>query len=156
MDATTRRQPAHPAHAADPADPAPVPRPLPARTGLAGEFYGWLSRGELRFQRCGSCRRWRHLPRPICPACHSREWSWERSHGTGRIHSWTVTHRPLHPAFTDVPYAQVLVEMDEGPRVLSWVVDATPDELAFDMRVSLRLVEVDGTTLPAFGRADGS
>lgn len=129
-------------------------RPRPSGEGLAGEYYGWIARGELRFQRCRGCRRWRHLPRPICPHCHSRDWSWERSRGRGRVHTWTVTHRPLHPAFTDVPYAQVLVELDEGPRVLSWVADVDPDDLELDMPVEVGFVEVEGTTLPVFHRAD--
>jgi uncharacterized protein len=131
------------------------PRPRPGDDRLTREYYGWIARGELRFQRCGSCRRWRHLPRPLCPACHSDDWTWERSAGQGRIHTWTVTHRPLHPAFTDVPYAQVLVQMDEGPRVLSWVVDVEPEDLEIDMPVTVDFVDVDGTTLPAFHRADG-
>jgi len=131
-------------------------RPQPSGDGLTGEFYGWVARGELRFQRCRHCASWRHLPRPICPSCHSRDWSWERSTGRGRVHTWTVTHRPLHPAFTDVPYAQVLVEMDEGPRVLSWVVDVDHDDLAFDMPVTVGFLDVDGTTLPVFHRADGN
>jgi uncharacterized OB-fold protein len=133
-----------------------VARPLPRRDGLAGEYYAWIARGELRFQRCRACGRWRHLPRPICPDCHSRDWSWERSSGTGRVYTWTVTYRPLHPAFTDVPYAQVLIEMDEGPRVLSWVVDVDPDDLTFGMPVEVGFMEVGGTTLPVFQRAEGS
>ena len=134
---------------------AEAPRPQPKLEGLAGEYYGWLARGELRFQRCGACGTWRHLPRPICPACHSSEWSWERSAGRGRVFTWTVTHRALHPHFSEVPYAQVLVEMDEGPRVLSWVVDVPPDDLAFDLPVEVEFAEVDGTTLPVFVRGDG-
>ena len=139
--------------APDPAEP--VAHPLPKLEGLAGEYYAWIARGELRFQRCGSCGTWRHLPRPICAVCHSTEWSWERSRGKGRVHTWTVTHRSLHPAFTGVPYAQVLVEMDEGPRVLSWVVDVAPEELEFEMPVTVGFLDVDGTALPVFERGDG-
>ena len=135
--------------------PGDAPRPQPRREGLAGEYYDWIARGELRFQRCAACRAWRHLPRPICPACHGTDWSWEASGGRGRVHTWTVTHRSLHPAFTGVPYAQVLVEMDEGPRVLSWVVDVAPDELEFGMPVTVGFLEVEGTTLPVFERGDG-
>jgi uncharacterized OB-fold protein len=78
-----------------------------------------------------------------------------RSGGRGEVYSWTVTHRSLHPAFTGVPYAQVIVEMDEGPRVLSWVVDVPPEELEFGMRVNVAFLDVEGTTLPVFERGDG-
>lgn len=139
--------------------PLPVPgdaaRPKPNLEGLAGEYYGWIARGELRFQRCSACGTWRHLPRPICAVCHSAAWSWERSSGRGHVYTWTVTHRSLHPAFTGVPYAQVLVEMDEGPRVLSWVVDVPPEELEFGMGVKVAFLDVEGTTLPVFERGDG-
>jgi len=135
--------------------PGDAPRPQPRLEGLAGEYYGWIARGELRFQRCGACGTWRHLPRPLCAACHSPEWSWERSGGRGEVYTWTVTHRSLHPAFTGVPYAQVLVEMDEGPRVLSWVVDVPPEELEFGMGVKVAFLDVEGTTLPVFERGDG-
>ncbi|HEY8547409.1 MAG TPA: OB-fold domain-containing protein [Acidimicrobiales bacterium] len=138
----------------DPTEP-PVPRPLPRLEGLTGEFYGWPAQGELRFQRCADCRAWRHLPRPRCPHCHSPAWSWERSSGRGRVFSWTVTHRALHPYFTELPYAQVLVEMDEGPRVLSWVVDVEADDLTFDLPVEVRFLTVDGATLPVFVRGEG-
>ena len=130
-------------------------RPQPKLEGLTGEFYDWIARGELRFQRCGACRTWRHLPRPICATCHGTEWSWGRSSGRGRVFTWTVTHRSLHPAFTGVPYAQVLVEMDEGPRVLSWVVDVAPEELEFEMPVTVEFLDVGGTTLPVFAHGDG-
>jgi uncharacterized protein len=133
----------------------PTARPRPRREGLAGEYYAWLERGELRFQRCSACREWRHLPRPSCPSCHSPEWTWERSAGRGRVFTWTVTHRALHPYFAKVPYAQVLVEMDEGPRVLTWVVDVEPDDLAFDLAVEVQFAQVDGATLPVFVRGDG-
>lgn len=137
----------------DTTDTAPAAgRPLPRREGLAGEFYDWLGRGELRFQRCTACRAWRHLPRPICPSCHGADWVWERSTGRGRVFSWTVTHRALHPYFAALPYAQVLVEMDEGPRVLSWVVDVEPGDLAFDLPVEVAFSEVEGVTLPVFVR----
>jgi hypothetical protein len=107
------------------------------------------------FQWAITCGTWRHLPRPICAACHGTAWSWERSSGRGRVYTWTVTHRSLHPAFTGVPYAQVVVEMDEGPRVLSWVVDVPPEELEFGMPVDVAFLDVEGTTLPVFERGDG-
>jgi uncharacterized OB-fold protein len=129
-------------------------KPLPAMAGLAGGFYGWCAKGELRFQRCSGCQAWRHVPRELCPECGSREWSWERSSGHGRVFTWTVATRAIHPGFEqDIPYAAVVVEMDEGVRVLSQVADCPPDELTMDMPVEVTFEAVTPeVTLPKFRR----
>jgi uncharacterized OB-fold protein len=127
-------------------------KPLPALEGLAGEFYGYCRQGELRFQRCGGCRAWRHVPREMCAECGSWDWSWEISSGRGKIFSWTVVTRALHPAFqSDTPYACVIVELDEGVRLLSRVKGVEPDALAVDMPVEVFFEAVtDEVTLPGF------
>jgi uncharacterized OB-fold protein len=132
-----------------------IARPLPRLEGLAGEFYAHCRRRELRFQRCGGCSAWRHVPREMCPRCGSWDWSWERSSGRGRVFTWTVVVRALHPAFTgDCPYAPVVVEMEEGVRILSHVVDCPPDALAIDMPVEVDFEERSPeVTLPVFRRA---
>ena len=129
-------------------------RPLPAMEGLAGEFYACCKRGELRFQRCSDCRAWRHVPREMCPECGSWSWEWARSSGRGRVFSWTVVARALHPAFQDAcPYAPAVIEMEEGVRILSEVVDCAPDELEIDMPVEVVFTDVtDEVTLPRFRR----
>jgi uncharacterized OB-fold protein len=129
-------------------------KPLPAMTGLAAGFYGWCAKGELRFQRCSGCQAWRHVPRQLCPECGSGEWSWERSSGHGRVFTWTVATRATHPGFEqDIPYAAVVVEMDEGVRLLSQVVDCPPDELTMDMPVEVTFEAVTPeVTLPKFRR----
>jgi len=129
-------------------------KPLPAMTGLAGEFYRWCAKGELRFQRCSGCQAWRHMPRELCPKCGSGEWSWARSSGRGRVFTWTVATRAVHPGFEqDIPYAAVVVEVDEGVRLLSQVVDCPPDELTMDMPVEVTFEAVTPeVTLPKFRR----
>jgi len=113
-------------------------RPLPELEGLTGEFYEHCRRGTLHFQRCGRCRAWRHVPREMCADCGSWEWAWEASSGRGRVFSWTVVARALHPAFQDAtPYAPVIVEMEEGVRLLSQVEGVAPDALAIDMPVEV-------------------
>jgi uncharacterized OB-fold protein len=125
--------------------------PLPKPTGLTGEWYGWLARHELRFQRCADCGRWRHVPRELCPDCGSASWNWDRSSGRGTVFTWSVTHRPLHPAFADTPFAQVVVELAEGPRVLSSVVDVPCDELAIGLPVTVCFHDLtEQVTLPRF------
>ena len=130
-------------------------KPLPALDGLTKEFYNWCRRGDLRFQRCSACQAWRHVPRPMCAACGSFEWTWQRSSGRGTVFSWTVAERPMHPAFqNDAPYAPVVIEMAEGVRLVSEMLDCSPDELEIGMPVELVFDHVTPEiTLPKFKRA---
>ena len=109
-------------------------RLLPASDGLNGAFYKFLAQGELRLQRCTSCRAWRHPPRNRCAQCGSAEVAWEPVSGRGRVYSWTVTHRAVDPAFTP-PYAILVVELEEGPRLVGNLRGLEPSELALDLPV---------------------
>lgn len=133
-------------------------KPLPVMEGLAGEFYEWCRRGELRVQRCLSCQSWRHPPREMCAECGGWDWEWAKSGGRGRVFSWTTSTRALHPAFKpEAPYAAVVVEMDEGVRLLSRVVDCVPDELTIAMRVEVVFERAtDEIALPYFRRVDSA
>ncbi len=120
--------------------------------GMTREFYGFCAAGELRFQRCRACQAWRHVPREMCADCGSFEWDWQRSSGRGKVFTWTVVERPLHPAFKDVvPYAPVVVEMEEGVRLLTHILDCPPEELEMDMPVEVAFQALtDEVTLPKF------
>jgi hypothetical protein len=121
-----------------------TPRPLPSPVGLAAEWYAHLAGGELRFQRCRGCGRWRHPPRHLCPECGSDTWEWAEASGHGTLFSWTVTHQALHPAFADaLPYAIVVVELDEGVRVVSGVRGIDPAELRLDLSLRAEIDRVD-------------
>jgi uncharacterized OB-fold protein len=127
-------------------------RPRPALRGLTKEFYDWCRQGELRFQRCTHCGTFRHVPREVCAECSSFDWEWARSGGTGVVYTWTVVERALHPAYAiAVPYAAVVVEMTEGVRLLSRVVDCAPEELRIGMplRVEFEALAED-VTVPCF------
>jgi hypothetical protein len=126
-------------------------------TGSGEEFYAWCARGELRLRRCNACRAWCHVPRVVCPECAARDWSWEPVRGTGRVFTWTVVHRAMHPAFADdVPYAVVVVELDEGPRLVTRLVDCPHEELRMGMPVEVafeRSTTLGERVLPRFRRA---
>lgn len=111
--------------------------PLPRLRGLAAEWYGWLKCHELRFQRCVRCERWRHVPREVCPGCGSTDWVWQPSSGRGTVFTWTTTYRSLHPAWVQTPFAQVVVELEEGPRVMTSIIDRAPDDLRIGMSVEV-------------------
>jgi hypothetical protein len=121
-----------------------TPRWLPTPVGLGAEWYAHLARGELRFQRCSRCARWRHPPRHLCAACGAEDWSWERATGNGAIFSWTVTHQALHPGFADrLPYAVLVVELEEGVRVVCGARGIENEELALDLPVAIEIDRVD-------------
>jgi len=130
-------------------------KPLPELEGFSGDFYGFCKAGELRFQRCDDCGAWRHVPREICAECGSFGWSWQASSGRGEVFTWTVVGRALHPAFGDsVPYAPVVVEMEEGVRLLSDVADCPPEELEIGMPVDVFFDAVTASiSLPRFRRS---
>jgi uncharacterized OB-fold protein len=129
-------------------------KPLPELDGFAKEFYAWCRRGDLRFQRCSNCQTWRHVPREMCARCGSDEWKWVKSGGKGTVFTWTVAERAMHPAFVDaVPYAPVVVELDEGVRLVTEIVDCAPGELQIGMAVEVAFEKVsDDLTLPKFRR----
>jgi uncharacterized OB-fold protein len=124
----------------------------PSPSGYSAEFYAYCARGELRFQRCGSCRCWRHPPRVTCPRCGSEQWAWERSSGRGTLFSWTVTHQALAPGFADdVPYPVAVIEMEEGVRLVSGLRGVAPAALALDLPLEVGFVPVsDGIALHFF------
>jgi uncharacterized OB-fold protein len=114
-------------------------RPLPQPDDdLVAAFWDFCAKEELRFQRCTPCGTWRHLPRLRCAKCGSPEFSWERSSGRGRVYSWTVTHQaPIRVFAAQAPYAVLVVELEEGVRMIAGLVDASPSELRLDLPVEV-------------------
>ncbi len=129
-----------------------LPKPEPRAEGLAGEFFAHAREGRLCFQRCNACLAWRHLPRIQCASCGSTDWEWQPSCGRGRILSWTVTHEPVHPAFAaEAPYAVIVVELEEGVRMVSGLRELAPSELRLDLPVEVVFEPMSETvTLPYF------
>ena len=127
-------------------------KPLPRGEDLNGEFYQFCRQHELRFQRCDNCQHWRHMPRASCPHCQSLNWSWQCASGKGKVFSWTVSHRALNPGFADeLPYASVIVEMEEGVRMVSNLVDIDLNDLRIDLPVQVFFEDVDDNiSLPKF------
>jgi uncharacterized protein len=128
--------------------------PRPAAGPLERPFWDWCQRGELRIQRCDRCSAWRHLPRARCPECHSPDLSWQRVSGRGTVASFTICYPPVLPAFADrVPYNAVVIELEEGPYLVSNIVDCPNDEIVVGLPVDVVMVAVDDDlTIPQFRR----
>jgi uncharacterized protein len=129
--------------------------PLPRARGRAAEFYAFCKRHELCFQRCGDCGAWRHIPRDMCAKCGSFKWDWQQSSGRGKLFSWTTATQPMMPQFGDsVPYSPAVVELDEGVRMVTWLVGVKPEELVLGMPLQVVFDDVTPeVTLPKFKRA---
>lgn len=132
--------------------PSISPRPVPDPDPASAPFWEAAARHELRVQRCSSCGRWRHPPRPMCPACGSFEHAFEEVSGRARIWSWVIAHPPVLPAFAEkAPYNVVVVELDEGVRMIGNLLDVPDEEIAEGMQVTVTFEDVaEGVALPAW------
>jgi uncharacterized OB-fold protein len=126
----------------------PYPVPNPDNQG----FWDACRRGELHLQRCLGCGAWRHHPRPMCPACHSLDYEWARVSGRGVVHTFTIVHRPTLPAFEhQLPYNVIVVRLEEGPLMVSNLVDCPADAIRIDLPVEVVFEPLtDDIALPKF------
>jgi uncharacterized protein len=123
--------------------------PLPEKTPLNEPYWNGLAAGQLLFQRCGACGHAWLPPREECPRCLAAHWSWTPAAGGGKLVSWVVFRHAYHPAFADrVPYTVAIVELDEGPRLITNIV--SPEGCAADRRVALAIEEEHGVALARF------
>lgn len=115
-------------------------------------FWEACNAEQLLLQRCAGCRHIFYFARRLCPACGGVELAWEASAGTGRIYSFSEVHVPFQgPAWAgQVPYTVVLVDLDEGPRLLSRWTDSSALP-SVGQRVRVRWPVVGGQKLPFFG-----
>lgn len=106
--------------------------------------------GELRIQRCASCGTLRHPPRPMCGKCRSLAWDSIVASGRATLHSHTVLHHPKFPGF-EYPVICAVVDLEEGTRLVSNVIDCDPERLEIDMPLTLSFEQVDDEMiLPQF------
>lgn len=116
--------------------PAPIPSPL------SRPFWEAARRGELALQRCRDCGRFRWTPQYLCRHCHSQHYDWVATSGRGAVYSYTVVHRAPLPDF-QAPYALAVVELEEGPLMLTNILDCPFEELRIGMRVEVALRPLD-------------
>jgi uncharacterized OB-fold protein len=111
-------------------------RPQPPITEASAPFWEATRSKRLLAQRCADCGTWVWYPRTACTACLSPELRWTEIAGRGIVYAVSVHHRPGVPELKDrTPYAVALVELDEGVRMLSNVVNCAPDAVQVGQRV---------------------
>jgi len=118
-------------------------------------YWEGVANGELRYQRCGDCDAAIFYPRSLCPACGVPDPHWHVSSGDGVVYACSVIHRAPPAHKDDVPYVVALVDLAEGFRMMSRVVDCDPDKVAVGqgVRVVYRM-DGGGNPLPYFVPAD--
>ncbi len=127
-------------------------RPLPVINEESRPFWEGCRQHRLMLQHCGDCGAYVYYPRALCTACHSENLAWEQVSGEGTVYSYTVCHRPAGPAFAgDVPYVVALIDLKEGPRMLSNIVGSDPAAVRIGQAVRVTFDDVsEEVTLPKF------
>ena len=124
-------------------DNTPYRKPLPVVTPGNRPFWAAAQAHALRVPRCSVCGSWVFPIAPICQNCWSESLNWDLVSGRGVVTSWVVFHRAFDPAFAlDVPYAVVQVQLEEGIRLISNLVDVAPSEIRVGLPVEIDFVDV--------------
>ena len=126
----------------------PVPRPGPESV----PYWQGAKQHKLLIPHCKSCDHYWFPPSQRCPNCLSPDFAWAESSGRGKVYSFVVFHRVFHPAFeTEVPYVVALIELEEGPRLLSNIIGIPPEDVRCEMKVKVTFDDVTAeATVPKF------
>lgn len=127
-------------------------KPIPRIDEESKGYWEACGRGELYIQRCRACDTLRHYPRALCPSCLSEQVEWVECSGRGKVYTFTVTFQNQAPGFRDqLPYVLAYVELDEGPRLLTNIVDCDPGSVEIGMAVQVAFDKLEeGIALPKF------
>lgn len=120
----------------------------------AARFWDAAAQHRLEIPRCNACGRHFFYPRALCPLCGSRDVGWVESAGTGVLYSFCIQHRSSVPGLTEAtPFVTALVDLDEGVRLMSFLVGVPPepDQITCGMPVRVDFHDLpDDHTLPVF------
>ena len=133
-------------------------RPLPEMRNAGATFWSKAAEGVLVVPRCTDCGRTFWHPRPRCPHCGSERVDWIRASGRGTVHTYTVVRQSGDPYFkTKVPYVVAMIDLDEGVRIMTNIVDTPLAALAVGMRVEVVFEDAGGgIAIPLFRASPGS
>ena len=131
--------------------------PSPTINADARPYWEGAAEGRLMLQRCTACDAVRFLPAHLCPACWSEGTAWFAAAGRGHVATFTVVHRAPTPAFADrVPYVVALIDLEEGPRMMTNILGPDALEVAIGDAVTVCFeTREGGVKVPQFQRATG-
>lgn len=126
----------------------PVPRPTPETQ----PFWDGANVEQLWIQRCTDCAEHYFYPRHVCPFCGSSKVEWAQASGRATLYSYVINHRPAPGFDDDAPYPIAVVQLEEGPRMMTTIVgtDPTPDALTLDMALEVAFERREEMNLPVF------
>ncbi|PYC48422.1 hypothetical protein DI396_05440 [Litorivita pollutaquae] len=129
-----------------------IEKPLPVIDHDSAPYWEAAREGRLDIPLCGDCGKHHFYPRAICPHCHSDNLKFDTVSGRGEVHTFTIARRPAGPAFADdVPYVVALIELEEGPRMMSRVQTDDPEAVKIGAKVEVTFVKAtDEVTFPYF------
>ncbi len=131
-------------------------KPLPTPDPLTKIYWDSVKAHAMQLQKCADCGQFIFYPRAVCPGCFSRNLQWTPVSGRGKIYGFTINmgRHPSTAAFgADVPYVIALVELEEGPRMMTNIVgvEPSPEHVKVGMDVVVQYDDVtDSITLPKF------
>ena len=128
-------------------------RLIPPTSPTTQPYWDGAARGELMLQKCAACGAQPFPPCANCAACGSAELAWQAATGRGTVYTFTVSYRPPHPIFRDqCPMVIAVVELAEGPRLMTNIIQCDPEEVSVGMPVEVVFEQIDDseTVLPVF------
>jgi uncharacterized protein len=132
-------------------------KPIPIPTPETQPFWDHCDDEELWVQQCRTCGHHYFFPRPVCPTCSSTNVDWVRVSGAATLYSYVINSRPAPGFEADAPYAIAVVELAEGPRMMTNIVEIanTPENLVLDMELQVRFEDRGSHKVPVFAPAAG-
>ncbi|MCL5985476.1 MAG: Zn-ribbon domain-containing OB-fold protein [Actinobacteria bacterium] len=113
-------------------------KPLPEITPETKKFWEAAKNHQLVLQRCKSCGEIIYFPRIICYRCLSEDLEWVESIGNGTVYSFTIIMQPAYKSFeSEVPYVYAIIDLDDGARMISNIVNIEPTKVKIGMRVKV-------------------
>jgi len=114
-----------------------LPVRAPQVTSETQPFWDGTAEGRIDLAQCSACGLIPWYPRAVCPDCQGTEFSWKTMAGTGTVYSFSVTRAGGGRAWKPhLPFVVAYVELDEGPRLLTNLVDCDPDQVTIGMEVT--------------------
>ncbi|MCC7366190.1 MAG: OB-fold domain-containing protein [Dehalococcoidia bacterium] len=128
-----------------------IEKPIPEADDASKPFYEGGMAGRLMMMKCSSCGTWRLPSRSHCDECLSDQYTWEQASGRGVIRTFGVMHQKYHPGFfPELPYNVTIVELEEGPRVVTNIVGAPNSELRVGLPVVVQFEKHADSAIPKF------
>jgi len=127
---------------------------LPTPDETTEDFWAATAEGKLLIKRCAECERFHAYPRPFCPHCWSDQVEWVEATGRATLYTFSIVRQNDLPPFGDrVPYVAAIVDLEEGPRLMTNVVDCAVEDVRIGMALQFSTRATEEFAVPVFGPA---